>query len=115
MTTTDGVLVGQYEPPCVDASQVFNRTYEQQLAPGVRGFAFRLGDMVCIPMIVAEREGSGDVGRFLDVLSPRCVIVGVTSPRLTAMLVRRGYVRELWFVFGEMNDAWRRCSRLASR
>jgi hypothetical protein len=64
-----------------------------QLTPGVRGHTFQQGEFIFIPLIVAEREGAGDVGRFLDRLSARCVIMDVTSKRLEAMLVRRGYRR----------------------
>lgn len=62
-----------------------------QLAPGVRGFAEYRGDEIYIPLIVAEVKGNGDVGRFLDGLTPRCVIIEVTSPRLEEMLKRRGW------------------------
>ena len=75
-----------------------------QIAPGVRGFTYRQGEDIVIPFIVAEKEGAGDVGRFLDSLSPRCVIVSVTSSRLRGMLVRRGFRKH---IVGD-NDEWRR-------
>jgi hypothetical protein len=62
-----------------------------QLAPGVQGFAFHKNNLIIIPMILAEHEGNGDVGRMLDRLSARCVIMAVTSKRLEGMLERRGY------------------------
>lgn len=64
-----------------------------KLAPGVRGFTFKKNNVIFIPLIVAEKEGSGDVGRFLDRLSPRCVIMDVTSGRLEGMLIRRGWTQ----------------------
>jgi hypothetical protein len=62
-----------------------------QLAPGVKGHTFVKGAVIFIPLIVAEREGSGDVGRFLDRLSARCIIMSVSSERLRGMLARRGW------------------------
>ena len=74
-----------------------------QLAPGVRGFTYIRHKEIMIPLILAEHEGSGDVGRFLDRLSRRCVIVFVTSKRLRGMLVRRG-----WFeTIEDETDLWR--------
>lgn len=61
------------------------------LAPGVQGFAFGTRKYIYIPLLMAVKEGSGDVGRFLDSLSPRCRIVDVKSDRLKGMLVRRGW------------------------
>ncbi len=84
-----------YEPPISECkfpeSAVWHPTL--QLAKGVRGFAYQGGKYIFIPLIVAEREGSGDVGRFLDRLSVRCVIQTVTSHRLIGMLLRRGWHR----------------------
>jgi hypothetical protein len=74
------------------------------LAPGVFGYAYMEGEEIWIPLIMAEKKGAGDVGRFLDNLSPRCVIVDVTSKRLEAMLIRRGWKKRL----GTEHDTWRR-------
>jgi len=75
-----------------------------QLAPGVRGYTFKKNGLIFIPLIVAEKEGSGDVGRFLDRLSRRCIIMDVTSTRLEGMLRRRG-----WKEFKvNRNDFWTR-------
>lgn len=66
---------------------------EPQLAPGVRGILLDLPRGVIIPAIFAEKEGSGDVGRYLDSLpKDRCVVFPtVLSRRLRGMLLRRGF------------------------
>lgn len=67
---------------------------EPVIGVGVRGAAFDLPTGIYIPLIRAEREGSGDVGRFLDALprDRRVVFPGVISQRLRGMLERRGFV-----------------------
>jgi hypothetical protein len=100
-----------YEPPCAPPGTPFIPGREWTLAPGVLGWAFDEGHRIIIPMILARREGSGAVGRFLDSLSPRCVVVCVISDRLAAMLARRGYVRRWTWVDGERVDEWRRRAR----
>lgn len=78
------------KPPVVTVQDIVDRvTY--QLAPGVHGSAFAAFGRVFIPHIVADKEGSGDVGRFLDSLDASCVIVCVVSDRLRGMLQRRGW------------------------
>lgn len=70
---------------------------EPLLAPGVRGYAIEGEDgSVYIPLVIAEREGSGDVGRFLDSLDPSVnwKFTSVISLRLAGMLERRGYERK---------------------
>ena len=79
-----------HEPPLSDAGVESENL--DVLAPGVLGYAVEADGMIYIPVIVAEREGSGDVGRFLDSLSPRCAIPCVISERLLGMLDRRGWV-----------------------
>jgi hypothetical protein len=66
---------------------------EPMLAPGVRGVLFDTAEGIYIPFIVAEREGSGDVGRYLDSLprDRRVVFPTVISRRLAGMLARRGF------------------------
>lgn len=84
-----------YEPPIVaeqDTSESF-WSCNCELAPGVLGFAFMRDNEIHIPVVVAVTEGSGDVGRFLDSLSERCVVVSVVSTRLAGMLERRGFKR----------------------
>ena len=80
-----------YEPPCTEAGSPLIPGQEPVLAPGVRGYAILDKETIYIPLIVADKEGSGDVGRFLDSLSPRCVIPNLTSSRLKGMLLRRGW------------------------
>lgn len=84
--------LASYEPP-ISAHPFPTKAWHAttQLASGVRGFTFKQGELIFIPLILAEREGSGDVGRFLDRLSARCVIIDVTSKRLEGMLLRRGF------------------------
>jgi hypothetical protein len=100
------VTVTDYEPPLSEQPPGMEswKAGVKPLAPGVKGFAYQQGDEVWITLIVADKKGAGDVGRFLDRLSPRCVIVDVTSKRLEAMLVRRGWVKR----FGTEHETWRR-------
>jgi hypothetical protein len=79
-----------YEPPIVTIQQMMRRK-AYRIAPGVYGYAFSVFGRVFIPTIIAVREGSGDVGRFLDRLTRRCTIMCVQSDRLRGMLVRRGW------------------------
>jgi hypothetical protein len=97
--------VTAYEPP-ISTHPMPSKAWHQttELAPGVRGFTFKKNGVIFIPLIVAVKEGSGDVGRFLDRLSSRCIIVDVTSTRLEGMLIRRGYKK---IDIGK-NDYWSR-------
>lgn len=85
------LMAGSYEPPVVEIGAAATIGEEGLIAPGVRGYAVLWRGKIYIPAIIAEKEGSGDVGRFLDSLSPRCVIPTVTSRRLMGMLIRRGF------------------------
>ena len=90
--------MGTYEPPLSEPVLSLGKYWTagaKPLAPGVFGFAYAQGDEIWIPLVLAEKKGSGAVGRFLDSLSARCVIVDVTSKRLEEMLVRRGWVKRL--------------------
>ena len=85
-------MIGTYEPPLSSVKRIFViKPQAMPLAPGVIGRAFSLDGRIFIPLIVAQKEGSGDVGRFLDSLTVRCAIVCVTSERLRGMLKRRGW------------------------
>ena len=66
---------------------------EPLIAPGVRGDVHDTPAGLYIPIIFAEREGGGDVGRYLDALprDRRVVFPCVISVRLAGMLVRRGF------------------------
>lgn len=78
------------------------------IAPGVRGFIHRVDGMTFVPLIEAERPGSGDVGRWLDALRGPTAFVEVGSPRLVGMLLRRGYVAAkmtVTFDHGYLEDA----------
>lgn len=102
-TLASGML---YEPPCVPEGTRMILGHEPLLAPGVRGCAYERGGRIEIPIMLAEREGSGDVGRFLDSLSPRCVIHCVISNRLVGMLLRRGWRETIEQIDGEDVDVW---------
>lgn len=76
------------EPPTVPNGSACD---EYELAPGVHGYAVEHAGAIYIPVIHAQREGAGAVGRFLDSLSSRCRIPNVVSPQLAGMLQRRGW------------------------
>jgi hypothetical protein len=101
---SDGVF---HEPPCSLLGTPFVAGQETQLGPGVIGWAFKDGERVVIPLLAAQREGAGDVGRFLDSLSPRCCIVGVMNDRLRGMLIRRNWRVSAEPYDGEIVDTWR--------
>jgi len=99
--------VADYEPPLSDPVIIMGQAWHigsKPLAKGVLGCAYQNGDEIWIPLIVAEKKGVGAVGRFLDSLSARCVIVDVVNPRLKEMLMRRGWKQ---FV-GTEHECWRR-------
>jgi hypothetical protein len=84
---------------------------EPFIAPGVRGYTVDNGRKgLYVPLVIAENEGSGDVGRYLDSLPKdrRVVFPNVLSKRLVGMLSRRGFTRgsewggEMWGVV----DIW---------
>lgn len=83
-----------------------------ELAPRVTGYTVETDDGLYVPVITAEREGSGDVGRFLDSLPKdrRVVVPNVVNPRLEGMLIRRGFtLTEEWSdAFEEMVPVWER-------
>ena len=85
-------MSGTYVPPLTQTGSPLLPGQEDFLAPGVRGYAIESDNKVWIPLIIAEQEGNGDVGRFLDSLSPRCVIPTVTSLKLACMLFNRGFL-----------------------
>jgi len=65
---------------------------ERELAPGVMGWTVTAADgTVYVPTLRALRPGSGDVGRYLDSLTPNHRIPNVVSGRLARMLQRRGW------------------------
>jgi hypothetical protein len=67
----------------------------ERLAPGVLGYTAEVGPALLVPLVIAEKEGSGDVGRYLDSL-PRdrpVIFPNVINERLAGMLERRGFRR----------------------
>jgi len=73
--------------------EVFEPGQEPLVAPGVRAIVFDAPAGIYVSWISAEREGSGDVGRFIDSLPKdrRVVFPNVISNRLARMLERRGF------------------------
>ena len=89
----------------MDAKQVAEIMGESELAPGVHGWYFDMPNGIYIPVITADKPGSGDVGRYLDSL-PRDRDVkfpSVLSSVLRGMLIRRGFVDAVEFAeeYGE--------------
>lgn len=68
--------------------------FTEKLASGVFGYGVDTERGLYIPVVTAEKEGNGDVGRFLDSLPTdrRVVFPTVISSRLAGMLERRGFV-----------------------
>jgi hypothetical protein len=85
------------------------------LGPGVFGYSVETPDGLYIPVVQAQREGQGDVGRWLDSLPTdrRIVFASVFSPRLAGMLERRGwtFVSEFDPRTGEDVPCWERGPR----
>lgn len=103
---TPAALPAGYEPPLSDPGSPLDPLNPGTLAPGVDGYAVAHAGRVYIPAVHATRPGSGDVGRFLDALSPRCVFPCVISERLAEMLMRRGWRPTLEDAHGEVVDVW---------
>ena len=80
-----------YEPPTIEERSILLPGQEPEIAPGVRGYAIEADGWIWIPLVRAEHEGDGSVGRFLDSLTARCIFPTVVSARLRGMLERRGY------------------------
>lgn len=100
-----------YEPPLSQPDKEPKPVWEvgsEMLFPGVRGYAMEHQGLIYIPLIVAEHKGNGDVGRFLDALSPRCRIVSVTNKRLQGMLERRGWTADYEMCEGDAVDIWKK-------
>ncbi|HYB62229.1 MAG TPA: hypothetical protein VEH50_12225 [Methylomirabilota bacterium] len=76
------------------------------LAPGVKGWAREANGEILIGEIAAEQEAADDLDRFLACLSPRCVIVGVSSGKLGSILCVCGW-KQTWRDGKPINE-WRR-------
>ena len=78
----------------VTAAEVAEAMGEQLLAPGVYGNYFDTPNGIYIPVLSAERPGSGDVARFLDGLPKNRTIKfpTVLANNLRGMLLRRGFI-----------------------
>jgi hypothetical protein len=86
-----------------------------QLAPGVRGYTVEHEGAVYVPVVIADKPGSGDVGRWLDSLDPKKTwkFPTVLSPVLEGMLKRRGFTQALeWSPeFDEMCELWEKVAK----
>lgn len=94
-----------YEPPLVAIGSPMNEALDE-IGPGVRGYAVESNGRIYIPLIEAIAPGNGDVGRFLDSLSPRCAIANAASERLAGMLIRRGWVETIEESHDGPCDVW---------
>lgn len=87
----------------------------EDLAPGVWGYTVRTDAALYVPLLLAECEGSGAVGRYLDALptSETIRFPNVISRRLAGMLRRRGFrLRGEWSPeFQEVVAVWERPAR----
>lgn len=84
-----------YEPPlAADDGRSWPAPLDSvyELAQGVDGYAVDLGSgFIEIRVIMAQQQGDGAVGQFIDSVSPRVVFPLVVSGRLRGMLERRGW------------------------
>src|ERR1700734_973626 len=78
-----------FEPPLSESGSPLD--FNSLLTSKIHGYAIEENGLIYIPLMMSLEEGKGHVGRFLDSLSPRCVIPNVTSARLRGMLERRGW------------------------
>lgn len=86
---------------------------EPVLGPGVRGTAFDTPKGIYIPLISADREGSGNVSAFLDSLPAdrRVVFPCVINSKLAGMLQRRGFSLSVEYdsMSGGFVEVYQRC------
>jgi len=76
-------------PPLSEEGALFMGS--EEMAPGVLGYAIKVGKEVHIPAIQAVTPGMGHVSKFLDDLDPCCCIVNVCSQLLMKMLKKKGW------------------------
>ena len=93
-------MIRAYEPPLTKAGAILIPGQEAEIYSGVRGYAMEHEGLVYIPVVFGQ--GDGQVGKFLDELSPRCRMVNVISAKLRAMLQRRGWKMKI----EEEVDVW---------
>lgn len=88
------------------------RKTSHALGVGVYGYSVETPDGLYIPVVQAQKEGNGDVGRWLDSLPTdrRIVFASVFSVRLAGMLERRGwtFIDEYDSRTGEYVPCWQR-------
>ena len=81
----------------------------QPLAAGVWGLTRDDPDgSLVVVMIVAEQEGTGAVGKYLDALpvDRRVIVEACISLRLAGMLERRGFVEQQQACFDPATNEW---------
>jgi hypothetical protein len=82
-----------FEPPTIQAGTVGQPDYE--IGPGVFGYAIEHDSKIYIPIVRSMVPCEGNVRRWLDTLSSRCVFPNVITPIFADMLCRRGYLPHL--------------------
>ena len=100
-----GMTAGEWEPPTTESGTPLE---EYELFPGVFGYAIEESGRIYIPLVRPAKEGNGDVGKFLNSVSPRCVFPNVISPRLRGMLERRGFIKTFKKTEDGPVDVWRK-------
>jgi len=67
---------------------------EPHIAPGVRGYTMEIDGELYVPLVIADRPGNGDVGRYLDGLPTDHTVKfpNVISDKLRGMLLCRGFI-----------------------
>ena len=90
-----------FEPPISEIGS--ECSFDAALTSKIHGYAVESNGKILIPLIESLEPGQGNVGRFLDSLSPRCEIPTVMNAKLRGMLERRG-----WTVRIEDDPQWGR-------
>lgn len=86
--------------------------HEDELWPGLRGYAMEHEGSLYIPFIAADEKGKGTLTAFLDDLEAKetrsIKIPNVINGRLAGFLARRGYVLEYEWVdeYQQDVDVW---------
>ena len=100
-----GMTAGEWEPPTTESD---SSLWEYELFPGVFGYAIEESGSLYIPLIRAAKEGNGDVGKFLNSVSHRCVFPNVISLRLRGMLKKCGFIETFEETEDGPVDVWRK-------
>lgn len=85
----DPYIVGEIS----EEERAFACSVHPEIYPGVHGEVVVRGNVTFVNFIWAKKEGSGQVGKYLDSLTGPVIFEAVLSARLRGMLERRGYRR----------------------